>query len=164
MCLFLIYIDQWAFVCQEKNKISWMPCDIFRGEDSFSSAFCTWPGFWKRELQICFRAVWDGTRKILFLGHFLFPQSLLTEFNCACIHFLLMKLGPSSHSLQLGSSPSSDEMLWLTADSSVQPRVAKTVLPVRIVPGPWPSPLHISWRINTWPCSDILEPSPFRVP
>lgn len=64
-----------------------MPCDIFKGENSFFSAFSVWLDFRKRELQIfCFRDVWIGMGKIMFLGHFLFPKGHLYKVG-VCIIF-----------------------------------------------------------------------------
>lgn len=115
VCLFLIYIDQWTFVCQDKTKRDCLdaPWHFQRG-NAFSSAFCIWPVCCKRRLQIFYQSsVGDARRMIMLRGHFLFPRGSFLSFF---LFFQIMLEGvsffkwePVFNSIQL------DDRMWMFA-------------------------------------------------
>lgn len=100
VCLFLIYIDQWTFVCQDKTKRDCLdaPWHFQRG-NAFSSAFCIWLVCCKRRLQIFYQSsVGDAMRMIMLRGHFLFPRGSFLSFffffkQCWKVYHFLNEMG-----------------------------------------------------------------------
>ena len=102
ICLFLIYIDQWTFVCQYKAKRDFLDAlwHFQRGKFILFSIL-SMTEFQKESYKPSTSEI-SGLEwgRQYFWVISCFPWSIL--WNGACI-ILKMKLGPSIHSIQLGS-------------------------------------------------------------